>query len=209
MSESDEDIPPLNDIADQVEALQTLVSVDTPETLTEPKEHSRPPNQALTVPTATTHVISKRNQKKPTVSGGLRKGFFDASSASRPHRTVLPPKQPEEIPHLKWRPKASKSDTIPEFLQIPPGTDQEKLSQLKDRLVSTLKPTPDTVNELLHNQDLLAGFDDPVVMEAVNEVAKDPQSIKKYANNAKVRRFYEAMGIFVGEKLERQAMSGS
>lgn len=33
-----------------------------------------------------------------------------------------------------------------------------------------------------------AGFDDPEVMTAVAEVARDPSAIKKYAKNAKVRR---------------------
>jgi hypothetical protein len=32
-----------------------------------------------------------------------------------------------------------------------------------------------------------AGFDDPEVMSAVAEVARDPSAIKKYANNQKVR----------------------
>jgi hypothetical protein len=33
-----------------------------------------------------------------------------------------------------------------------------------------------------------AGFDDPEVMSAVAEVARDPSAIKKYANNPKVRQ---------------------
>lgn len=32
-----------------------------------------------------------------------------------------------------------------------------------------------------------AGFDDPEVMAAVNDVAQNPQNMKKYQNNPKVR----------------------
>lgn len=43
-------------------------------------------------------------------------------------------------------------------------------------------------------------------MAAVQEVARDPGAIKKYARNAKVQAFYGAMGKLLGGRLE--AMGG-
>lgn len=49
------------------------------------------------------------------------------------------------------------------------------------------------------------GFDDPEVMAAVSAIAADPTQFDKYKHNAKVQRFYAAMGMMMGEKLEKMA----
>lgn len=48
-------------------------------------------------------------------------------------------------------------------------------------------PTEDTIKQIAGNQQLLAGFDDPEVMQAVQDVAQNPANIKKYRNNQKVK----------------------
>ncbi len=49
-----------------------------------------------------------------------------------------------------------------------------------------LAPTEDTIKQIATNQNLLAGFDDPEVMRAVQDVAQNPANIQKYKNNKKV-----------------------
>ena len=48
-------------------------------------------------------------------------------------------------------------------------------------------PAQDTIQQIAGNQSLLAGFDDPEVMQAVQDVAQNPANIQKYKNNKKVR----------------------
>ena len=47
-------------------------------------------------------------------------------------------------------------------------------------------PTEDTIKQIAGNQSLLAGFDDPEVMRAVQDVAQNPANIRKYQQNNKV-----------------------
>ena len=47
-------------------------------------------------------------------------------------------------------------------------------------------PTQDTIRQIAGNQSLLAGFDDPEVMQAVSDVAQNPANIQKYQHNKKV-----------------------
>lgn len=88
--------------------------------------------------------------------------------------------------------------------------------QMKGELLDALKPTPDMVNKIAQNKELLAGgsggpcmggpaqalrarhaphayarcagpgFEDPEVMAAVNDVAQNPGNMKKYKDNPKV-----------------------
>lgn len=48
-----------------------------------------------------------------------------------------------------------------------------------------------------------AGFDDPEVMEAINDIAKNPQNMAKYKNKPNVLKFYAEMGKVMGDKLEK------
>ena len=70
-------------------------------------------------------------------------------------------------------------------------------------LVEKLKPDKQTVDEVMGDKDLLAGFDDPEVMRAVDDVAKNPRNIAKYADNPKVLAFYSKMAGMVGNRLEK------
>lgn len=49
-----------------------------------------------------------------------------------------------------------------------------------------LMPTEDSIRQISSNKTLLAGFDDPEVMRAVNDVAQNPANIHKYKSNKKV-----------------------
>lgn len=49
-----------------------------------------------------------------------------------------------------------------------------------------LMPTEDSIRQIASNQSLVAGFDDPEVMRAVQDVAQNPANIQKYKSNQKV-----------------------
>ena len=55
------------------------------------------------------------------------------------------------------------------------------------RHAEELMPTENTVKQIAGNRSLLAGFNDPEVMKAVQDVAQNPANIQKYKNNKKVR----------------------
>ena len=67
---------------------------------------------------------------------------------------------------------------------------------LNESLVCTerLRPTPDTVAEVMKRPELLAGFNDPEVMAAVADIAADSQNLKKYKNSTKVRTDMQQFG---------------
>lgn len=51
-----------------------------------------------------------------------------------------------------------------------------------------LMPTEQSIGNIASNKELMAGFDDPKVMQAVSDVAQNPANINKYKNNKKVRK---------------------
>ena len=68
-----------------------------------------------------------------------------------------------------------------------------------------MKPTPDMMQQVMGNEALMSGFDDPEVMQAVAEIAKDPAVIKKYRGNVKVMQFYQSMAGTVAKRFEHLA----
>lgn len=55
-------------------------------------------------------------------------------------------------------------------------------------LLGALQPDEATVERIMADPQLLAGFDDPAVMAAVADVAAHPPHLAKYASNPKVMR---------------------
>lgn len=53
------------------------------------------------------------------------------------------------------------------------------------------------------NKEVATGLDDPEIMAAVAEIAKDPSAMRKYANNKKIVAFYSEMGKLMGSRLEK------
>lgn len=51
----------------------------------------------------------------------------------------------------------------------------------------SLAPTTETLEHVCSNPSLLAAFDDPQIMAAVAEIARDPTAFNKYKSNSRVR----------------------
>ena len=202
MSDSDDDAPPLEAMADQLKALK--VGANAVEAT--PSSSAAGADDAEALPVAQVVLApepEKQKKKQAAKPAAIKKGFFDAKPKAKSRK----PKQEEvieEIPVLHAKKTSGNAKHIPEFFHLDPSEEEKKLNEMKDGLLSALKPTEDMMSDVMQKPELLNGFDDPEVMAAVGEIAKDPSAMKKYANNPKVRKFYEAMGMFVGNQLEKK-----
>ena len=130
----------------------------------------------------------------------MARGFFDAKP--KPRRKKAPAKKPEDDGIEVVRPREPPS-SVPSAFHVDTGDD--KASAFKAAVTDALKPTQDTLTEVMANPSLMEGFDDPEVMAAVADIAKDAKNMKKYANNQKVQRFYKAMAGQVASKFDSMA----
>lgn len=142
-------------------------------------------------------------------AGTIKRGFFDSPKSMPKPKPKLKQAETEEVPFIR----ASKAESsgrkqIPDFMRVDPSEQEKQFEQMKEGLLSALKPTEDMVQKVMGNPNLVAGFDDPEVMAAVDEIAKNPQALKKYQHNSKVQKFYQEMGMFVGSKLETMGSDG-
>ena len=91
---------------------------------------------------------------------------------------------------------------VPDFMKLPEGEKERQAKAFKKQLTEALKPTPDMMRGITADEDLLAGFEDPEVMKAVDEIAKDPTAMRKHQNNPKVIDFYKRMSGMMAGQLE-------
>eukprot|EP00192_Tetraselmis_astigmatica_P019436 CAMPEP_0117651850 /NCGR_PEP_ID=MMETSP0804-20121206/2312_1 /TAXON_ID=1074897 /ORGANISM="Tetraselmis astigmatica, Strain CCMP880" /LENGTH=210 /DNA_ID=CAMNT_0005457855 /DNA_START=163 /DNA_END=795 /DNA_ORIENTATION=+ len=207
MSDSDDEAPPLQAMADQLSALKVsnCSSASSKVTARDRDAAELPVAQVAVLPEpARTAAASHSRQRKSSTAPVIKKGFFDAQPTPKARKAKTHTDK-EEVTVLKGKQGGLSGPRIPEFFRLDPSEEENKLNEMKDGLVKALKPTEGTMKDVMANPDLLAGFDDPEVMAAVNEVAKDPSAMKKHTANPKVRKFYEAMGMFVGNQLEQRA----
>ncbi|GAX75486.1 hypothetical protein CEUSTIGMA_g2929.t1 [Chlamydomonas eustigma] len=201
MYEDDDDDtpPPLSSLPDQIIALEqpcnrTSSSIETTE--------------GEFLPLASTTVTGAKSG--PTVKHApvIKRGFFD-SKPSRPKSETTEKSQqrpPEDgLIVLKGRKDgiSNVGPSIPDFMRVEPDEQAKRLQEVKGKLTEALKPTPTMINQLSKNPALMAAFEDPEVMAAVDEVAKDPSKMMKYKDNKKVLEFYKSMANFAGGALEK------
>ena len=167
----------------------------------------------------------KPKPKKPPASKGIRRGFFDAprkkggkassttagasagkkkSSSTSSSSSSSSSSKDEDVVELKGK-SGQKGNKVPEWMKIDPSSDQAKLMQMKDKIVDAMKPTPDMMQNVMKDADLMSGFDDPEVMQAVGDIAKDPKNINKYKNNPKVMAFYQNMAKTMANRFDQLA----
>ncbi|KAL3156058.1 hypothetical protein ABBQ32_013046 [Trebouxia sp. C0010 RCD-2024] len=182
MDDLDEDAPPaLANLASQVAALT-----------------SKPGVSSLGVtPAAVTPKYIASSQPKP-----LKAGFFDA-----PKDQKRPQKHKEgnaaTLPHVK----AKQPPAVPSSFVIPPNEQERQYAAMRQKLADDLMPTEDSIRQISGNKTLLAGFDDPEVMRAVNDVAQNPADIRKYMSNKKVQAFYQQMGSVMASRCDELGAS--
>ena len=64
------------------------------------------------------------------------------------------------------------------------------------KVVDAMKPTPVTMQNVMQNAEL---------MQAVNDIAKNPENVKKYKNNPQVMAFYQSMAKTMASRFEQLA----
>lgn len=196
----DDDVPPpLSSLQDQVAALHLQANPRAPT--------GDGQEQDVNLPVAaTTFVGMKPKEEAKKAKPELKRGFFDAKRTKPKTKAEPQPKTlPDGITVLTGKKDGlgRGGQTIPDFLRVEPDEQTKRLDEIKGKLVNALKPTPETVAKLGSNPDLMAGFNDPEVMAAVEEIKIDPsKGFSKYKNNQKVQAFYRAMAMFAGNQLE-------
>ncbi|KAF5829902.1 hypothetical protein DUNSADRAFT_15325 [Dunaliella salina] len=195
--DGDDTPPPLDSLPDQLEALKHAAGSEG----SNGSALASGPNVASTIVCTASRV--------PKKAPSLKKGFLDTkptpgSKASKPASKPSQLGSEQEIPILRGKRDAvhNNKPEIPEFLRVEPDADERKYQKVRGELLEALKPTPDMMGKIQQNPDLLAGFGDPEVMAAVNDVAQNPQHMAKYRDNKKVQAFYATMASVMGQKLE-------
>eukprot|EP00892_Ulva_mutabilis_P001882 jgi/Ulvmu1/11695/UM008_0105.1 len=134
-------------------------------------------------------------------STSIRRGFFNAKPSGKSGQRTKKASN-SDIPTIKAKGGVSSGPQIPDFLMVEPSEQEKRLQAEKMNLLNKLTPTEESVKEAMHSPDLAAGFDDPEVMKAVQDIGSNPGLMRtKYANNKKVQRFYAAMAGHVGQRL--------
>ncbi|KAK9823516.1 hypothetical protein WJX72_003346 [[Myrmecia] bisecta] len=219
MVDSDEDAPPaLDSLAQQLDALRLRQSgapgaakpsqpAQQPGTATPPSACLAQQPAAFAQPPT---MVPQAKAKAKALPPAIKRGFFD----QKPKKRAAQPKPAkeaaaeviEEIPMLKAKPCGIGSGPqIPDFMHLPPDAQAKQYAQFKEKIVDALKPTQDTMQSVLGNQELLAGFDDPEVMAAVADVSANPKNMKKYQNSPKVIAFYKQMGSVMAARCDQLA----
>ncbi|KAK9843570.1 hypothetical protein WJX84_000844, partial [Apatococcus fuscideae] len=197
----DEEGPPtLQDMADQVSALRIKPAGKTlPASRLERSDLQDATLEALG-PSQHAFSMASASESKPAVSrtklgkgSTLKGGFLNAKSRPQGRKPT------ESLTHVAAKPHASR---VPQGFMLEPSQDEQQYSKFKTKLIDYLKPTPESMEQVMGNGQLMAGFDDPEVMEAVNAIAQSPGAIQKYKSNAKVMRFYQSMGQMMATRCE-------
>ena len=175
-SDSDDEPPPLESAAAQLEALNLRRRVA--ERVNAARADSSAPSGSASTGAARASSAPSGSgpSAKPPASAtrksppaaGMKKGFFDAP---RPKRATAKPDEPEMV-FLKGKKSAvAGGAAIPDFMRVE-VEGSESAAKMKKELLETLKPDKQTVDEVMGNQALMSGFDDPEVMAAVEDVAR-------------------------------------
>lgn len=178
--DDDGDAPPsLQSISDQVCAASYL--------------HASTPPVAFTA-----EIVSNVSGKEK----GVRRGFLNSKRGlSAPSVQQMSSNGSQKNPDLTVV-KQSVQAKVPSFMIIPPTVEEQQLNAAKEKLIEALRPTRESVERVQQNVTLAAGFDDPDVMAAVNDIARDPSAAARHMKNPKVQQFYSQMAKFADATLQ-------
>ncbi|GFH17112.1 STI1 domain-containing protein [Haematococcus lacustris] len=146
------------------------------------------------LPAASFHAATKGQDK------ALRKGFFDSKGSKPKPKTVVSKADIITLTGKQAEPGRG-GPAIPDFLRVEPDEMEKRMLEVKSKLASALQPTPDMIQAIQSNQELVRGFDDREVMAAVEDITRNPDNMKKYKGNRKVEAFYKAMADMAGQRL--------
>ncbi|KAK9828176.1 hypothetical protein WJX74_002009 [Apatococcus lobatus] len=201
--EEEDGPPPLQQMAEQVSALRGKPRAAFKSTLQPSHGSMQDEAFASAVPSSSPlRIVSQPDEPKPSQGGkprrkpsALKGGFLNSKPRSQGP-------QSENLPHIAANHAPS---PVPAAFLLTPGEEEQRYDRLKTKLIDSLKPTPESIEEVMQSPQLIAGFDDPEVMAAVNAIAANPQAMHKYKGNAKVMQFYQNMGQMMAKRCNKLA----
>lgn len=131
------------------------------------------------------------NEGTARAGKGVKKGFFGQAKKPEKRDEVIKPKEGGK--------------GIPEGLKV----DPESVRSAGESVASKLTNDTETLQAIMHSPELREAFNDPEVMTAVNEIAKNPGKANELTKNPKVANFYRRMSGLLGERLETMGQSSS
>eukprot|EP01018_Ginkgo_biloba_P016307 Gb_15403 [translate_table: standard] len=191
---SEEEPPPLEDMSELFRHLRPEEKL--PSVVTDSQPLKRTVDKKSLVDESLLPLPCGKAAKQPKIKP-LRRGFLNGHFCRE--KSSLLKRKEEDIPLIKPKSANPKDDNIPEFLRV--ENPREKFRQEITRL---MKPTEELVKDVLNNEVIKNGLEDPEVMFAVQQIASDPDSINKYKNNSKVTHFYSQLGKLMGDKIKEQ-----
>merc|ERR1711907_352303 len=119
---------------------------------------------------------------------GFKKGFFDAP---KPKKKPAPKTDEIEVLRPKEKPKPKGYIEGFEMPSIDVSASQvASVLDMKD-VPADQWMSPELLQAIAQEPELLMGFQDPEIQNLMAEVAKDPKAIEKHAGNKKLMKFYE------------------
>ncbi|KAJ9509529.1 hypothetical protein QJQ45_001979 [Haematococcus lacustris] len=186
-------------LADQIKAAQARAQLEQGELPAE-QGLDRQLRVASTVVVEASQTANKSSAATKAQDRTLRKGFFDSKGSKPIPKTVVSKADIITLTGRQAEPGRG-GPAIPDFLRVEPDEREKRMLEVKSKLASALQPTPDMIQAIQSNQELVRGFDDPEVMAAVEDITRDPDNMKKYKGNRKVEAFYKAMAGMAGQRL--------
>jgi hypothetical protein len=123
-----------------------------------------------------------------------------ASTSARSGSPPVPLLRAAPPPAQKARgPAAARGGpAVPDMFMLPP----DARAKWTESFARAVGPSEETLGRIAADPVLSQGFEDPEIMAAVAEVARDPDAFEKYKGNPKVARFYRTWAGMLGERLQ-------
>ncbi|KAG0582259.1 hypothetical protein KC19_3G046600 [Ceratodon purpureus] len=218
----DKDIepPPLEDMTEIIEKLhldtgqQSLENVQSklkpefPEenvNIVPPKSLRRTEDKTSLISITPTNPILINNDapkvESPSPSKSLepfKKGFLNTTSKQTKSKSKTIVK--DEIPFIRPTKSKEQNDNIPDFMRV---QDPDRVA-LQKEVHEMLVPTQELVKDVMETTDVKTCLEDPEIMEAVSEIAGNPDAMLKYKHNKKITEFYNHLGKLMKDKMDKQ-----
>merc|ERR1711998_349013 len=129
------------------------------------------------------------NETRAKGTCGCKKGFF---AAAKPKKKATK-KPSDEIEVLRPKEKPKPKGYIEGFEMPSIDVTASQVSSVLDMkdVPADQWMSPELLQAIAQEPELLMGFQDPEIQNLMAEVAKDPKAIEKHAGNKKLMKFYE------------------
>lgn len=173
---SDDELPPLQDMSILVNHLKQAKPEKIADLINDSVIEKNEPNKSLS------SVKSK--------SIGLKKGFFGNTSSKKSF------KSPNQDP--------TKINNIPTIAPNPFAKSNLQFDEVQKAMDVADWKTPEFYKAMTHRPEIMKGFNDPELMNAVGEFSRDPHAaMEKYKDREDVRQFMMSFSDLMGRQFQK------